>query len=470
MNTVVTRSDWTGRLIEGRFPLLEWLGDSGRNSVFLTELREEGAQRAVIKIIPADAREAKGHISHWAEIENLSHPHLVRLLYTGRCRIDTAPFHYIVTEYGEELLSQILPERPLTPDEAREMLSPVLGALSYLHGKGFVHGHLKPSNILVIGDQLKLSVDSLHVAGEVDEHFAAPTVYDAPELAATAIHPAADVWSLGVTLVEALTQHPPVGDRSADRGPVVQEQVPQPFAEIARECLRREPARRCTLGDIEERLAGKIPRPRLADTKAADTKPADPRLADLGLSNTRLPDLGLPEPVIKPRRTFRGTDDGRRRWWVLACGVLLLVALAAVMLFRSPRTNPGSQVEQKPASAPQPANPESQSPGVASSGTVAKGAVVQRVMPEVPERASRTIHGQFSVRIRVTVDALGNVSNATLVSPGPSKYFANLALQAARQWKFKPAQAGGQPVPNAWIVRFGFRQTGTDASVTEATR
>jgi TonB family protein len=472
MNTVVTRSDWTGRRIEERFPLLEWLGDSGRSSVFLTELREEGLQKAVIRLIPADDRAAKGHISHWTETGKLSHPHLVRQFHSGRCRIDTAPFHYIITEYADEVLSEILPGRPLTPDESREMLVPVLDALSYLHSRGFVHGHLKPSNILVIGDQLKLSADSLHAAGEVDEHFATPTFYDAPELASAAIYPTADVWSLGVTLVEALTQHAPVGDRSADRGPVVPEHVPEPFSEIALECLRRDPARRCTIGDIKERLAGKIPRPRVPDAKPASpqvagSRSADPRLADLGLSDTRLPDLGLPEPAGKPQRKFRGTDDSRRRWWVFTTGFLLLVALAAVLLFRSPHSERGAPVEEKPSPAPQSAPPEPARPAV---GNSVKGAVVQRVMPDVPERASRTIHGQVTVKIRVTVDTVGNVSDATFESRGPSQYFANLALQAARRWKFKPAQASGRAVPSAWILRFAFRQSGTDVNVVEANR
>jgi hypothetical protein len=37
---------------------------------------------------------------------------------------------YVVMEYAEENLSQILPHRPLTPAEAREVLEPVLDALA----------------------------------------------------------------------------------------------------------------------------------------------------------------------------------------------------------------------------------------------------------------------------------------------------------------------------------------------------
>jgi TonB family protein len=65
------------------------------------------------------------------------------------------------------------------------------------------------------------------------------------------------------------------------------------------------------------------------------------------------------------------------------------------------------------------------------------------------------------------VGADGNVSDATLESPGPSKYFANKALQAAHSWKFKPALVNGQPVPSVWIVRFVFERTGTEITPIE---
>ena len=68
---------------------------------------------------------------------------------------------YVVMEYAEENLSEILPQRPLSSAEARDMLPPVLDALAYLHGKGFVQGRLKPSNIMAVADQVKLSSDGL---------------------------------------------------------------------------------------------------------------------------------------------------------------------------------------------------------------------------------------------------------------------------------------------------------------------
>ena len=90
-------------------------------------------------------------------------------------------------------------------------------------------------------------------------------------------------------------------------------------------------------------------------------------------------------------------------------------------------------------------------------------------MPDVPEKVRATIHGKVPVSIWVTVDPGGNVSNASVDSPGPSKYFAKLALQAAQQWRFKPAQVKGQAVSSEWVLRFVFGQTATEVTPVEVT-
>ena len=252
MDIETIRSEWVGREIDGRFTLLQWIGGTQQGIVFLTELRGPGSQKAAIKLIPFDAIGAEAHVAVWATTSALSHPHLMHLLHSGRCKIQAVALFYAVTELAEENLSLILAERPLTPAEVKDMLDSILDALSYLHGQGLVHGHLKPSNIMAVDDQLRISSDSLHVAGASGGHHRLPRTYDAPECATGAASPAADLWSLGVTLVEALTQHPPVLDSSGD--PIVPEGIPQPFAGIARECLRSDPQRRCTIGDIKARL------------------------------------------------------------------------------------------------------------------------------------------------------------------------------------------------------------------------
>jgi TonB family protein len=96
-----------------------------------------------------------------------------------------------------------------------------------------------------------------------------------------------------------------------------------------------------------------------------------------------------------------------------------------------------------------------------------KGTVAERVLPDVLASAYKSIHGKVNVRVRVTVDPGGNVSSATLDSPGPSKYFAKVALEAGQHWRFKPAQVDGQVVSSVWILQFMFTQTATEVSPAE---
>jgi TonB family protein len=93
--------------------------------------------------------------------------------------------------------------------------------------------------------------------------------------------------------------------------------------------------------------------------------------------------------------------------------------------------------------------------------TAAAGAVSKRVMPEILPAAQASIQGRVNVRIRVIVDAAGNVADAAVESQGTSRYFAKVAQDAARQWKFRPAQAGGQRV---WVLAFEFTRAGTEVT------
>ena len=97
------------------------------------------------------------------------------------------------------------------------------------------------------------------------------------------------------------------------------------------------------------------------------------------------------------------------------------------------------------------------------------GEVAERVMPDVLPRAIRTIRGKIDVRVRVNVDPTGAVSTARFDSRGPSRYFADKALQAAQKWRFKPAQVDGQDVVSVWTLRFEFRRSGTDVTPLELT-
>jgi TonB family protein len=243
---------WEGQAVDG-FPLRQYLGGSDHSAVYLTQLNSSGEQKAAIKFIPADAS-AYAQLAKWRVAGELTHAHLLQLIRVGRCEFANANFLYVVMEYAEENLSEILPQRALEPDEARQVLESVLDALSYLHAQGLAHTRIKPGNILAAGDQLKLSSDTLSEIGSAAVAMRQAGIYAAPESATAPISTAGDVWSLGVTLVEALTQRTPVL-----RGPDVElpaaETIPSPYLDIARRCAQVDPARRASLKEISSLLS-----------------------------------------------------------------------------------------------------------------------------------------------------------------------------------------------------------------------
>jgi TonB family protein len=93
--------------------------------------------------------------------------------------------------------------------------------------------------------------------------------------------------------------------------------------------------------------------------------------------------------------------------------------------------------------------------------------VLHQVLPDISSSAQNTINGHVKVSVQVSVDPSGNVSQAKFVSAGPSKYFAERALAAARSWKFTPPHVDGQASASEWILRFEFGRGSTQAFPTE---
>jgi TonB family protein len=459
MDTAVLRSRWVGQQIDGRFPLLEWLGDIAAGDVFRTEL--PGPQQAAILVSSAD-QAADQRLRNWQIAAALKHPHLLRVSACGDSKVEESQVLYIVTELPEEALGQILPERALTADETRQMLPPILDALSFLHGEGLVHGGLEPANILVVSDQLKLSPYTLQPAGPSIPGGDGPGPYDAPETGDAPLNPAADIWSLGVTLVEALTRHRPSWVRDSGRDPLVPAALPQPFAEIARRCLRLDPAQRCTLAEIRVLLAA--PRAQPAPVPAASPSAPTPQQLPLAYEHQETPLQPAPGNLRKSLRALE--DDEPRRPFPLpllfGAGALLFLLIVGFFAY-SHHAKP--VIAPPDASVPTAAGQQQPQP----TGPTVKGEVAQRVTPEIPASAARGIRGKVEVRVKLSVDRSGNVLNASLVSQPRSHYFANQALDAARKWTFRPARVHGQPAPSTWELHFVFRPEGTEIKPTELT-
>src|SRR6266481_6794704 len=158
---------WEGHVVDGRFTLREFQGKSDHSAVFQTTYGAY-AQAAALKFVETTPAVAQSQLARWERVAKLEHRHLLRLFHWGRCQLGTAPMLYVVTDFADENLGQILPNRALSPSETEYMLRSVLEVLGYLHNSGYAHGRLEPGNYTAVSEDLRLVGDTVRPAGEKD--------------------------------------------------------------------------------------------------------------------------------------------------------------------------------------------------------------------------------------------------------------------------------------------------------------
>ena len=469
MSEVWTRLE--GQVVNGAFPLRRYLGSSDHSGVFLTEYAAQNLPHAALKLGPAIPTLAESQLAHWSAAAAVSHPHLIRLFETGRCQLGGLHYLYVIMDYAEQNLGQLLQHRALSETEVREMLPMTLEALGFLHARDLVQGQLKPSNILVIDNQLKLASDTIRPAGEATASIGTLSVYNPPEARDGSFSTSGDMWALGVTLCQALTQRPP--SRSGERGESVAlpTDFPVAFIDIVRRCLARNPAQRPSVADFQEWLKRGSTAAEVATPPPAAAAVTQPPAND-GRTRLVIRAVLSSEPVPEP-------TPERKSFLLPIVGMVVVLALgwAGVRWFTSQsnsgataqdaassaQTPPTSEVRPPPGpSLPGPASavpPASAVSAPAPSGSSASD-VLHEEIPVVPLHARETIHGHVKVIVRVTVDKSGLVVSDVLENPGPSRYFARIAGEAASKWKFVPDHARAT---RQWLVRFEFSRDGTKA-------
>ena len=469
---------WERRIVNARFPLLQYLGGSRRSAFYLTEF---AGAKAVIKLVPAGTPRTAAQVACWKLAGRLSHPNLVTILEIGLWHADQdQDMCFAVMEYCDESLADLLRQRLLTPAEARQVLTPTLDALKYLHGQGLLHGQIKPAHLLASGDQLKLSCDTIHRNGE-GHPSAIESPYDAPEKAAGTISLSGDVWSLGITLYEALTGHLPGAGKNGDAKAA--EKLPHPFDTIVAGCLVRERERRLSLSAIRAILDKPVTQSPM-ETKSEGTAtrtasnvivlPASGMASPEAAPSPRMevllrnPVPAMEAPVQPPPKQIANQPIAWNRRKVIFLVAAACVLLAIVLGIRLTRTAPEAApvVTTARPSTTTSAPASVAAPHVSQSASSA-GAVLQEVMPAVPGHAQRSINGTVKVKVLVAVGADGRVSHAKLAARGPSTYFANQALQAAGKWTFTPPVHDGNRQASNWSIQFEFRRSGTKASARQ---
>jgi serine/threonine protein kinase len=220
-------------IVAGLYPLGALIRRSARGTIYETRLaaaKPDGpAIPAAIRIREVDSAEAENLRHRLRNARQLAHPNLLKVYAAGTAVLNDAPIVYTVMERAEESLEEVLAKRALTESETREMLVPALDVLGYLHKNGYAHSRLKPSNVLAVNDQLKLSSESairLTDGGSLPE----------------------DMTALGALIVQALTRKIPNPDQNFG-------EIPQPLADIVRHCFDPDPTTRWTVEQVKARLS-----------------------------------------------------------------------------------------------------------------------------------------------------------------------------------------------------------------------
>jgi len=443
---------WQGHLINGTFPLGRYIGCSDHSGVFVTESAALGPSQVAVKLVPTDRAMAELQLPRWKKAGSLSHPHLLGLLQWGGCQLDGLPYLYAVMEYADQNLAQLLLHRALTEDEAREMLLPILDALAFLHDRNLVQGQLKPANILVVGDQLKLASDTIR---RVDDgtHGSSST--------------AGDIWALGATLFEALTRRAPGNPEEAVALPA---DFPETLRDVVSRCLSPSPHDRPDVAELVAWARG-------------ESAPSAAAVEIVQPAAIAAPEPTTPEPVLSPTLPLRAASEAtlpapsmarppKPRALLIVLGALAIVALCwyGVRVLTTHRAPASPAVQAAGESASQTAGaaaaaaPAVQEPVSAPSTTkpaqsdlTTSPSTLHEVIPDVSRSARESIRGHIKVWVRVIVDQDGSVSAADADRAGPSRYFQGLALEAAKKWKFLPADGTSRRVMQ---VQFDFSRDG----------
>ena len=335
-------NSWT---LSGRYRVGERLGTGGTADVFRAhdELLERDVAIKVFRTPLAGDDELDNSARRDAELQSLArlnHPNLIRLL-DGSVSPDEPAYLVLDLVCGPDLATR-LHDGPLPEADVRKIGAQVAGALDYAHGLGMVHRDVKPANIL-LGDDgpdggvwARLSdfgtvrmVDGARLTAA--DLTLGTASYIAPEQARGAdVLPAADVYSLGLVLIEALTGQrcfpettpEALGARLAST-PVVPDWLPADLQALLTAMTAIEPAQRPSAATVAECLLPAAPP--AAEWAAEPIIPAD---ADDPTVFTPAIDAPL-EPAMAVAAADEPTRTRHRGGALLALAGLAFAALVA---------------------------------------------------------------------------------------------------------------------------------------------
>ncbi|WP_345022584.1 serine/threonine-protein kinase, partial [Nonomuraea roseoviolacea] len=251
-----------GDVLARRYVLLERIA-SGGTSV-LWRARDSALERLVaVKVLQEERELARREARTTARLE---HPDAIEVYdygetVTARGRVAA----YVVMRLLDGVpLAERLSAGPLPWREAAATAARIARVLEAAHRQGIVHRDVSAENVLLTGSGPKLLDFGIAAPiGDPDDQRGTPPYVSPERLAGAPVHPAVDVYALGVLLYEMFTGAPPYPETTWEEleGARRTRPCPRPagvpgeLAALCARCLDPSPARRPTAGDVALRLA-----------------------------------------------------------------------------------------------------------------------------------------------------------------------------------------------------------------------
>ncbi|GAA2435508.1 hypothetical protein GCM10010191_57720 [Actinomadura vinacea] len=277
----------------GAYELLGRLGEGGQGAVFLGRPADAGepddpVDRVAIKLLHSGLTGDDSARARFVRELDVA-KRVARFCTAQVLDADLAGDQpYIVSEFvpGLSLQRLVQAEGPRSGGALERLAISTLTALFAIHQAGIVHRDFKPHNVMMGPDGPRV-IDfgvarALGAAGET-QNVGTPS-YMAPEhFSGGAVGPAADMFAWGTTMVFAASGRPAFGndDMAAVMHRILTEEpdlgdLPSPLREVVAACLTKEPERRPTAREAQERLvdAASGLEPGVDDTQHAPDVPA----------------------------------------------------------------------------------------------------------------------------------------------------------------------------------------------------
>lgn len=200
----------SNKIIDNRYITRKIIGKGGMGLVYQVKDIMTGNSDIALKTIKSSSGE-KNELLNRFKIEfeimtRLKHPNLVQVYDYGYDHINDIP--YITMEYikGHTLKEFLKLYASIPLDRILDIIINILRGMEFMHSRDIISRDIKPSNIIIGSDQVKLMDFGISDLGSPEKNkIKGSILYIPPESFFGGINHRSDIYSLGIVFYEILT-------------------------------------------------------------------------------------------------------------------------------------------------------------------------------------------------------------------------------------------------------------------------